>query len=252
MVRPAPIPSDPARSCLAPCRLPSPPRQCHHNPQQTPPPPRPGDGPVRRETALPWKTAPGWVQHRSPPQHMVDRTVVNPYLTLSKVDSIISGRVHRAPAAVPSPRPARRLGRSRSGFRPDMRRAAARQTARLSGCTPRMRQLLSRLEDEDTGTVRPPELYAQIPAERVAQARHAASALGDAVYTKFPFVSGMSPAGDDLTELVLNRTWRPQLAVIGIDGLPSPGDAGNVLLPYTRAQLSLRLPPTLDAEGAAA
>jgi acetylornithine deacetylase/succinyl-diaminopimelate desuccinylase-like protein len=114
-----------------------------------------------------------------------------------------------------------------------------------------MRQLLSRLEDEDTGTVRPPELYAQIPAERVAQARHAASALGDAVYTKFPFVSGMSPAGDEMTELVLNRTWRPQLAVIGIDGLPSPGDAGNVLLPHTRVQLSLRLPPTLDAEGAA-
>jgi acetylornithine deacetylase/succinyl-diaminopimelate desuccinylase-like protein len=114
-----------------------------------------------------------------------------------------------------------------------------------------MRQLLSRLEDADTGTVRLPELYAQIPAERVAQARHAASALGDAVYTKFPFVSGMSPAGDDLAELVLNRTWRPQLAVIGIDGLPSPGDAGNVLLPYTRVQLSLRLPPTLDAEGAA-
>jgi acetylornithine deacetylase/succinyl-diaminopimelate desuccinylase-like protein len=62
----------------------------------------------------------------------------------------------------------------------------------------------------------------------------------------------MAPAGDDLTELVLNRTWRPQLAVIGMDGLPSSSSGGNVLLPYTRAQLSLRLPPTLDAEGAAA
>ena len=51
--------------------------------------------------------------------------------------------------------------------------------------------------------------------------------------------------GDDLTELVLNRTWRPQLAITGIDGLPQPGDAGNVLLPYTTAKLSLRLPPTL-------
>jgi acetylornithine deacetylase/succinyl-diaminopimelate desuccinylase-like protein len=113
-----------------------------------------------------------------------------------------------------------------------------------------MRQLLSRLEDEATGAVLPSELYAQIPAERVAQARNAAAALGDTVYTKFPFAPGMMPAADDLTELVLNRTWRPQLAVIGIDGLPSPGDAGNVLLPFTRAQLSLRLPPTLDAEGA--
>ncbi len=115
-----------------------------------------------------------------------------------------------------------------------------------------VRQLLSRLEDEATGAVRPSELYAQIPAERVAQARDAAAALGDAVYTKFPFTPGMAPAADDLTELVLNRTWRPQLAVIGIDGLPSPGDAGNVLLPFTRAQLSLRLPPTVDAEGAGA
>ena len=57
---------------------------------------------------------------------------------------------------------------------------------------------------------------------------------------------------DDLTELVLNRTWRPQLAVTGIDGLPPPGDAGNVLLPFTSAKLSLRLPPTLDAEAAGA
>jgi acetylornithine deacetylase/succinyl-diaminopimelate desuccinylase-like protein len=57
----------------------------------------------------------------------------------------------------------------------------------------------------------------------------------------------MSPVSDDLTELVLNRTWRPQLAVTGIEGLPALADAGNVLLPYTIAKLSLRLPPTLDA-----
>jgi acetylornithine deacetylase/succinyl-diaminopimelate desuccinylase-like protein len=57
---------------------------------------------------------------------------------------------------------------------------------------------------------------------------------------------------EDLTELVLNRTWRPQLAVTGINGLPKPADAGNVLLPYTTAKLSLRLPPTLDAAAAGA
>jgi acetylornithine deacetylase/succinyl-diaminopimelate desuccinylase-like protein len=52
-------------------------------------------------------------------------------------------------------------------------------------------------------------------------------------------------------ELILNRTWRPQLAIIGVDGLPTPQNAGNVLLPYTTAKLSLRLPPTLarDAMG---
>jgi len=113
-----------------------------------------------------------------------------------------------------------------------------------------LRQLLSRLEDEETGAIRPAELYAQVPSERVAQARRAAAALGDTVYTKFPLMPGMSAMSEDTTELVLNRTWRPQLAVIGIDGLPDPINAGNVLLPSTVAKLSLRLPPTLDPEEA--
>ena len=113
-----------------------------------------------------------------------------------------------------------------------------------------LRQLLSRLEDETTGEVRPASLYAQIPAERLDQAKRAAAALGDAIHTKFPFVPGAGPMGDDPVELVLNRTWRPQLAIIGIDGLPRPADAGNVLLPDTTAKLSLRLPPIVDAEAA--
>ncbi len=115
-----------------------------------------------------------------------------------------------------------------------------------------LRQLLSRLEDEATGAIRPAELHAQIPAERIAQARLAATALGRDIFAKFPFAGGTRPMADDLVELVLNRTWRPQLAVIGIDGLPAPGSAGNVLLPYTTAKLSLRLPPTLDAARAGA
>jgi acetylornithine deacetylase/succinyl-diaminopimelate desuccinylase-like protein len=114
-----------------------------------------------------------------------------------------------------------------------------------------LRQLLSRLEDEATGAVRPPEFYAQVPAERVAQARLAATALGEAVYSEYPFAAGTKPMAEDRVDLVLNRTWRPQLAVTGIAGLPLPVDAGNVLLPFTEAKLSLRLPPTVDAKSAA-
>ena len=115
-----------------------------------------------------------------------------------------------------------------------------------------LRTLLSRLEDETSGAILLPEFYVQIPPERIEQARTAAAALGDAVYTEYPFAPGVRPMGDDPAELVLNRTWRPQLAITGIDGLPKPEDAGNVLLPYTTAKLSLRLPPTLDAEAAGA
>jgi len=111
-----------------------------------------------------------------------------------------------------------------------------------------LRSLISRLEDEATGTLAPPELYVEIPEERVRQAGIAAQALGAEVYAKFPFVDGMKPVSTDLAALILNRSWRPQLATIGIEGLPALGDAGNVLRPYTAAKLSLRLPPTLDGE----
>ena len=113
-----------------------------------------------------------------------------------------------------------------------------------------LRMLLSRLEDEKTGEILPKALHADIPAQRIAQAKEAAHILGDSLYTKFPFAGGTGPMAQDLTELVLNRTWRPQLAVIGMDGLPLPQNAGNVLLPHTTARLSLRLPPTLPGADA--
>jgi acetylornithine deacetylase/succinyl-diaminopimelate desuccinylase-like protein len=109
-----------------------------------------------------------------------------------------------------------------------------------------VRQLLSRLEDERSGAIADAALNTEIPAERLQQARAAAQALGSAVYDKFPLLPGMRPVTGDLTELVLNRTWRPQLAVTGVEGLPPLGSAGNVLRPYTALKLSLRLPPTLD------
>jgi acetylornithine deacetylase/succinyl-diaminopimelate desuccinylase-like protein len=114
-----------------------------------------------------------------------------------------------------------------------------------------LRQLLARLENIETGDVIVRDLHAEIPAERIAQAKVAAQALGDQVYAKFPFVKGMRPAASDLVELVLNRTWRPALSVVGFEGAPAPANAGNVLRPFTAAKLSMRLPPTVDAEKAA-
>jgi len=110
-----------------------------------------------------------------------------------------------------------------------------------------LRELLSRLEDPKTGEILLKDLYVQVPAERIAQAKVAAEALGQEVYAKFPFVDGMQPVSDDLVELILNRTWRPQVATIGVEGIPALKDAGNVLRPYTSVKLSLRVPPTFDA-----
>ncbi|MEO5558307.1 MAG: M20 family metallopeptidase [Dokdonella sp.] len=110
-----------------------------------------------------------------------------------------------------------------------------------------LRQVLSRLEDEVSGRILPQELHVEIPAQRVTQAKRTAEILGDAVYSKFPLVSGMQPMNTELAELVLNRTWRPALSVTGVGGLPGLDSAGNVLRPYTSVKLSLRVPPTLNA-----
>ena len=72
--------------------------------------------------------------------------------------------------------------------------------------------------------------------------------LGEEIWRKFPFAGGMKPMAADLADLVLNRTWRPMLAVTGAEGLPLPANAGNVLRPKTALALSLRLPPTVKAE----
>jgi len=114
-----------------------------------------------------------------------------------------------------------------------------------------LRQILSRLEDEATGRIKPEAFYVAIPKQRAEQAQQVAKTLGTAVFDKFPFIEGMRPVTDDLGELVLNRTWRPQLAVTGVDGLPPLASAGNVLRPQTAVKVSLRLPPTLDGAKAA-
>ena len=111
-----------------------------------------------------------------------------------------------------------------------------------------VRQLLDRIEDAQTGEILIREAYADIPDSRCEQAKIAAEVIGNKAYRRFPFMVGAKPVTEDLTELVLNRTWRPALSVIGADGLPSVEDAGNVLRPNTTVKLSLRLPPTADAE----
>ncbi len=113
-----------------------------------------------------------------------------------------------------------------------------------------IRSLLSRLEDETSGEMRPDFMHAEIPAQRLEQARAAAKVLGKTVYERFPWVEGMHPVKSDPTQLLLDNNWGPTLCVTGADGIPVMGNAGNVLRPNTALKLSFRLPPTTDADSA--
>ena len=112
------------------------------------------------------------------------------------------------------------------------------------------RQLLSRLEDEQTGEILIKDLHVDIPVHRVKETEKLVSILGDEVIDEFPWKNNMKPSTDDNVEGVLRRTWRPALSIVGSDGLPPTANAGNVLRPYTTLQLSMRIPPTTDADKA--
>jgi acetylornithine deacetylase/succinyl-diaminopimelate desuccinylase-like protein len=116
------------------------------------------------------------------------------------------------------------------------------------------RRLLDRIDDSFTGATKIAALQAEVPAERITQAKHAAAIMGDSMWKRFPWQSCggehayAMPTSSDPVELILNRTWRASLSITGADGLPPTHSAGNVLRPYTALKLSLRIPPTIDAE----
>jgi len=112
------------------------------------------------------------------------------------------------------------------------------------------RTLLSRIEDQTDGRVLLASAEAEIPGDRLAQARATADEIGR-IADRYPFVDGAGPTTDDPVEQLLSRTWRATLSVVGADGLPPTARAGNVLRPSTTLKLSLRVPPTADAAAVA-
>jgi len=112
------------------------------------------------------------------------------------------------------------------------------------------RQIISRIENENTGEITPSFLNEQIPEARRSEAIAAGQVLQDTFRKMYTFVDGSSPVSSDPTELVLNNTWLASLEVTGMDGIPDLQNAGNVLRPFTTAKLALRLPPTTDAASA--
>ena len=62
----------------------------------------------------------------------------------------------------------------------------------------------------------------------------------------FPWHNNMRPSTKSPIEGMVRKTWDPTLSIVGVDGLPSMKDGGNVLRPFTALKLSFRLPPDVD------
>ena len=114
------------------------------------------------------------------------------------------------------------------------------------------RELLSRVENCATGEITDPAFNCPIPAERRNQIDAAAKLLADKVTDDFPWAGNTQPRFATISENLLAQTWKPQLAIIGAEGIPSLQEAGNVLRPETALRLSIRIPPCVDPEKALA
>jgi acetylornithine deacetylase/succinyl-diaminopimelate desuccinylase-like protein len=110
-----------------------------------------------------------------------------------------------------------------------------------------LRELLDRIEDPTTGEIRLEALRAQPPTHVLAAAAALAADLDDPLSRHFPTVDGLALMGRDGADRLIRQSWSASLSVIGIDGVPSVADGGNVLRASTTAKLSLRIPPSVDA-----
>lgn len=110
-----------------------------------------------------------------------------------------------------------------------------------------IRQLLDRIEDSKTGKLAD-FFYVDIPVEHHEYASKVADTVGTEYASKFPFIKGAQPVTSNVTDQILNCTWRPTLSYTGADGFPSTATAGNVLRPETTMTLAFRLPPSLKGD----
>ena len=109
--------------------------------------------------------------------------------------------------------------------------------------------ILQQFEDSGNGDV-PPEFYVDIPEDNYKQAMDLIKAKGGRIDFEFPTIDGLQTMGSSGFQDYINRIWKPQLSITGIDGLPPCSKAGSVLLPFSEVTCSMRLPPSKDAREA--
>ena len=109
------------------------------------------------------------------------------------------------------------------------------------------RQLLSRIEDENTGEIKPEWLHIEITDKMKEQAKKIVDMNLESV-DDFPLLKGVEKQVKDPLDIFLTMNLAPSLSIIGADGIPSIQDAGNVLRTNTDLKVSIRTPPGISAD----
>ena len=112
------------------------------------------------------------------------------------------------------------------------------------------RCLLDRLENAQTGEITDERLNHPVAQERLNQIKETADILGQTVISEFPWHKTTQPCHNEIFESLVARGFKPQLCVVGADGLPPTDQAGRVMRSQTSLALSLRTPPEVDTQKA--
>ncbi len=110
-----------------------------------------------------------------------------------------------------------------------------------------IRNLLDRVEDSKTGKVIGIPFHTVLTHEVLKQSKKIAKILGDRVWEQFPWAGETTPLNEEPMECIIRRNWEPALTITGVDGVPSVENGGNVLRPWTRIKIGMRLPPNVEA-----
>ena len=108
------------------------------------------------------------------------------------------------------------------------------------------RQLLSRIEDENTGEILPEWLHTEVTSEMKDTCSQIVKMKGKDL-KDFPLLEGVKKQVEDPLDIFITMNLKPSLSVIGADGIPAIHSAGNVLRTNTDLKISIRTPPGLDA-----
>ena len=108
------------------------------------------------------------------------------------------------------------------------------------------RQLLSRIEDEETGEILPKWLHTEVSDEMKETCAHIVNMKGDEL-KNFPLLEGVKKQVEDPLDIFIAMNLKPSLSVIGAAGIPPIESAGNVLRTNTDLKISIRTPPGIDA-----
>ncbi len=110
-----------------------------------------------------------------------------------------------------------------------------------------IRQLLDRIENQETADILVKELQAKLPKNREAEIDDIIKISGDKYLNNFPWYGNTKPIDKTIKENIIRNTWKPTLVITGGDGYPDSDSAGNLIIPFSRLRLSIRLPPGVDS-----